>query len=154
LILIYVIVVLGGSYAEGYCVANDFDQAQGRVFQAAGRIIQVSPLLSDSAKITANRIEFISTGSTITAIASDYAGSAGANPTITIFDELWGYTSERSQRLWDEMVPVPTIHNLLLWRKSWLASYRKLGSRDCRRRTLPNCIAGEPQESLLSGFNS
>jgi phage terminase large subunit-like protein len=108
LILIYVIVVLGGNYAEGYCVANDLDQAQGRVFQAACRILQASPLLSESAKITANRIEFISTGSTITAIASDYAGSAGANPTITIFDELWGYTSERSQRLWDEMVPVPT----------------------------------------------
>jgi phage terminase large subunit-like protein len=108
LILIYVIVVLGGNYAEGYCVANDFDQAQGRVFQAACRIIQTSPLLSESAKITANRIEFISTGSVITAIASDFAGAAGANPTITIFDELWGYTSERSQRLWDEMVPVPT----------------------------------------------
>jgi hypothetical protein len=23
------------------------------------------------------------------------------------FDELWGYTSERSRRLWDEMVPSP-----------------------------------------------
>ena len=108
LILIYVVVVLGGNYAEGYCVANDFDQAQGRVFQAACRIIQASPLFTESAKITANRIEFISTGSTITAIASDFAGAAGANPTITVFDELWGYVSERSQRLFDEMVPVPT----------------------------------------------
>jgi hypothetical protein len=25
-----------------------------------------------------------------------------------VFDELWGYISERAQRLWDEMVPVPT----------------------------------------------
>jgi hypothetical protein len=25
-----------------------------------------------------------------------------------VFDELWGYTSERSHRLWDEMVPPPT----------------------------------------------
>jgi hypothetical protein len=25
-----------------------------------------------------------------------------------VFDELWGYTSERSRRLYDEMVPVPT----------------------------------------------
>jgi phage terminase large subunit-like protein len=40
--------------------------------------------------------------------ASDYAGAAGANPTISVFDELWAYTSERSRRLWDEMVPVPT----------------------------------------------
>src|SRR5262249_45307389 len=30
--------VLGGRHAEGYCVANDLDQAQGRVFQALVRI--------------------------------------------------------------------------------------------------------------------
>ncbi|HUN56707.1 MAG TPA: terminase large subunit [Candidatus Binataceae bacterium] len=107
LMMLYVIVVLGGTYAEGYCAANDYDQAQGRVFQAVCRIIQASPLLRASAKITANRIEF-STGSTITAIASDYAGAAGSNPTIRCFDELWAYTSERAYRLWDEMVPPPT----------------------------------------------
>src|SRR5262252_6229534 len=28
LILIYIVVCLGGPYAEGYCLANDFDQAQ------------------------------------------------------------------------------------------------------------------------------
>ena len=105
---IYVIVCLGGPYAEAYCVANDFEQAQGRVFQAITRIVEASPMLRDSAKITGNKITFPSTGATITAIASDYAGAAGANPTITVFDELWGYTSERSTRLWDEMIPVPT----------------------------------------------
>jgi phage terminase large subunit-like protein len=31
---LYVVMCLGGHYAEGYRVANDFDQAQGRVFQA------------------------------------------------------------------------------------------------------------------------
>ena len=106
--VLYVIVVLGGPYAEGYCVANDFDQAQGRVFQAVVRIIEASPELRGSAKVTANKVEFPSSGATITAIASDFAGAAGANPTITTFDELWGYTSERARRLWDEMVPVPT----------------------------------------------
>jgi hypothetical protein len=105
---LYVIIALGGPYAEAVLVANDFDQAQGRVFQAIGRIIEASPKLRSSAKITANRIEFPSTGATITAIASDFAGAAGANPTITVFDELWGYTTERAHRLWDEMIPVPT----------------------------------------------
>jgi hypothetical protein len=105
---IYLITCLGGSYAEAYWVANDLEQATSRVFQAVVRIIEQSPLLRGSAKITANKIEFASTGATITALASDYAGAAGANPTITVFDELWGYTSERAQRLWDEMVPVPT----------------------------------------------
>jgi len=105
---IYVVLVMGGPYAEGYCVANDFEQAQGRVFRAIGRIIEASPLLRSSAKIGMNKIEFPSTGASIVAISSDYASAAGANPTITVFDELWGYTSESAQRLWDEMIPVPT----------------------------------------------
>jgi phage terminase large subunit-like protein len=108
MLMIYVIVCTGGPYAEGYCVANDFEQASSRVFQAITRIIQASPLLKHSAKITGNKIEFKSTGSTIIAIASDYAGAAGSNPTITCFDELWGYVTERAIRLWDEMIPVPT----------------------------------------------
>jgi Phage Terminase len=106
--MLYVIIALGGPFAEGYCAANDFDQAQGRVFQAICRIIEASPMLRDSAKITSNKVEFTSTGATITAIASDYAGAAGANPTFTVFDELWAYVSERAYRMWDEMVPPPT----------------------------------------------
>ena len=106
--VLYVIICLGGPYAEAYLVANDFDQAQGRVFQAIARIVEASPLLKQSAKVTAEQITFPSTGATISVLASDYAGAAGANPTITVFDELWAYTSERTQRLWDEMVPVPT----------------------------------------------
>lgn len=100
--------VHGGPNAEAYCCANDYEQASGRVFEAIRRIVTASPFLRAEARITAGRIEFPETGSTICAIASDYAGAAGANPTISSFDELWGYTSERSRRLWDEMVPPPT----------------------------------------------
>ena len=108
MILIYVVRVLGGRYAEGFCVANSHDQASLRVFQAAARIVEASPLLSLDAKVTTTTITFISTGSTISAIPSDYSTAAGANPTISCFDELWGYVSERDHRLWDEMVPPPT----------------------------------------------
>jgi phage terminase large subunit-like protein len=108
MVMLYVVRVLGGRFAEGFCCANDLEQSQGRVFTAAARIVEASPRLAAEANVTANKIEFTSTGATITAIASDYAGAAGANPTITTFDELWGYTSERAHRLWDEMVPPPT----------------------------------------------
>ena len=101
-------ILYGGRFAEAYCVANDLEQAQGRVFQAVRRIVESSPLLAREADITAQRITFPQTGATIQAIGSDYAGAAGANPVISSFDELWGYTSERSRRLWDEMVPPPT----------------------------------------------
>ncbi len=107
-VVLYVVRVLGGRFAEGYCVANDFDQAQGRVFQQCVRIIEASPLLRGTAKVTADTITFPDTGATITALPADYAGAAGANPSITVFDELWGYVSESASRLWDEMVPVPT----------------------------------------------
>lgn len=108
MVLLYVIIALGGPYAEGYVLANDFEQSVGRVWTAAARIVEASPLLRHSARITGNKITFKATGATITAIASEYASAAGANPTITVFDELWGYVSERSHRLFDEMIPVPT----------------------------------------------
>jgi phage terminase large subunit-like protein len=101
-------VVIGGPYAEIYCLANDFEQSQGRVFAAAARIIQASPLLRNAAKVTASKIEFPASGAFIQAVASDFAGFAGVNPTLCIFDELWGYTSESSRRLWDESAFSPT----------------------------------------------
>jgi phage terminase large subunit-like protein len=97
--------VHGGRFAEAYAVANDLKQAQDRVFQAVRRIVECSPDLKREAVMTQNRITFPETGATITALASDYAGAAGANPVVSSFDELWGYTSESSRRLWDEMVP-------------------------------------------------
>jgi phage terminase large subunit-like protein len=106
--MLYVIIVLAGPYGEGYCCANDYEQAQGRVFEAISRIIKASPLLKRSAKITGDKILFTSTGSTITAIASHYASAAGANPSFITFDELWAYSTTAAERMWDEMIPVPT----------------------------------------------
>jgi hypothetical protein len=108
LVTLYTVVVLGGRFAEAYCCANDLEQSTGRVFQAVARIIEASPLLAKIAKVTGGKIEFRSTGATITALASDYAGAAGSNANLVTFDELWAFTSERSRRLWDEMVPPPT----------------------------------------------
>jgi phage terminase large subunit-like protein len=101
--------LFGGSYPEATLCANDYDQAQGRVFEAVKRIVVGSPLLSATGpRITSDKITFPEIGATITAIPSDYAGAAGGNPTISCFDELWAYTSESSRRLWDELVPPPT----------------------------------------------
>ena len=103
------VLLFGGRFAEAYLAANDLEQSTARVFQAAARIVEASPLLKREAKITAERITFPAFhNATVTAIASDYAGAAGANPTISVFDELWAYTSERSHRLFDEMIPPPT----------------------------------------------
>jgi phage terminase large subunit-like protein len=105
---IYVAAVIGGLHAEVYCLSNDYEQSQGRVFEQARRIIEASPLLSGTVKVTAGRLEFIGTGSFIQACASDYSGFAGSNPSLTIYDELWGYVHEAARRLYDEGVPSPT----------------------------------------------
>jgi phage terminase large subunit-like protein len=90
---LYVTVCLSGRFGETYCLANSQEQAQSRVFQAVARIIEASPLLRGIAKVTSDRIEFRSTGATIAALPADYAGAAGSNPTLSVFDELWAYTS-------------------------------------------------------------
>src|SRR5262249_52798213 len=94
-------------FAEGYCVANDLEQAVSRVFMMVRRVVEASPLLRAITKITSDRVMFPALDASIIAIASDAASAAGGNPTITCFDELWGYTSERSRRLWDEMITSP-----------------------------------------------
>jgi Phage Terminase len=108
MVMLYTVVALGGRYAEGYVGANTMEQSTGRVFQAAARIVAATPFLKRDAVITQSRITFRSTGATIIALPNDYAGAAGSNPTVTVFDELWAFTSEAEHRFWDEMVPPPT----------------------------------------------
>ena len=100
--------LFGGAYPEATLCANDQEQAKGRVHEMVRRIIEASPVLKREARLTESRITFPAFDATITAIASDAASAAGSNQSIAVFDELWAYTSERSRRLWDEMVPPPT----------------------------------------------
>ena len=104
-----VLLLFGGRFAEGYVVANDLEQAQSRCFEAVRRVVEVSPLLKREAKITQNKITFPATGAVITCLTGNYASAAGSHPTISTWDEIWGFTSERSRRLYDELVPVPTV---------------------------------------------
>ena len=108
LLMIVVVLLYGGRFAEGYCVANDLEQALSRVFQMACRIAEASPILKAEAEIYQDRIVFPATGAVVKAVPCDYAGQAGGAPCISIFDELWGATSKKAARLWDEFVPVPT----------------------------------------------
>jgi Terminase large subunit, ATPase domain len=107
IVLVMVLLRNDARFGEGFCVANDYEQAQSRVFTVIKRIVAVSPLLKGEARITADRITFPAFDASIVAIASDAASAAGGNPVISCFDELWGFTSERATRLWDEMVTSP-----------------------------------------------
>jgi phage terminase large subunit-like protein len=104
-----------GSHAEVFSLANDLEQARGRIYQAAMTSIELDPRYRRADKGIANlwriierQAAYLPTHSTLKAVSSDYKGEAGSNPTATFWSELWGYESEAAQRLWEELTPVPT----------------------------------------------
>ncbi len=104
---IFTAVVLAGNGGEIYCLANDREQAESRVYAAIVDILRASPLLRDAVNIGVHSITFKATGTTIKSVANDYAGFSGSNPTCTIYDETAYFCSEQSRRLWDEGIPSP-----------------------------------------------
>ena len=89
-------------------VANKRDQAIARGFRELKGFIMRNPvLLNETIGITGNQIA-LRNGSTVLAIPNDFAGEAGSNHGLTTWDELWGFTTERDRRLYEELTPVPT----------------------------------------------
>lgn len=98
---------------EVYVLASDFDQAQGRVYKALRRSIEMSPMLMDACTKVQDKIILLKNGTTIIPLAGDYAGAAGSNPGLSLWDELWTFTKENQRRLYDEVTPPPTRKNSL-----------------------------------------
>lgn len=95
------------SYTEVVVAANDLEQSVSRVFATMVALCEHNSELRRSLTIRAAEI-IISNGTAIKAIPSDYRGEAGARHSLAIFDELWGFDSERAQRLFEELTPPPT----------------------------------------------
>ena len=87
--------------------ANDFEQAQSRVFQTAVALIQHNPALVARVKVQTGKLLFFN-GTLVTAIAADYKGAAGSRHSLYIIDEPWGIMEERAVRLVEELTPPPT----------------------------------------------
>ncbi len=97
-------------YTEVIVAANDLEQSISRVFTTMVKLCDHNAALGRSVKIKAAEIT-VTNGTTIKAIPSDYRGEAGPRHSLCVFDELWGFDSERAQRLFEEMTPVPTEEN-------------------------------------------
>jgi phage terminase large subunit-like protein len=104
-----------GNSAEVYFIANDKEQAKDRAYESAKMSIEKTPgfnrgkrELPGAWRIVEKRATHLPTGSFMQALAGDYEGAAGGNPTGTFWTELWAFVSERFTRLWDELTPVPT----------------------------------------------
>jgi len=90
--------------AEIYNIANDMEQA-GLVFRGIDYHGRHRPW---NATHTKYRID-LDRGTFVQMLAQEYKSAAGAHQALTIWDELWAYTSARSRLMWAEMTPVPTV---------------------------------------------
>src|SRR5512138_1156114 len=91
-----------GNNSEIYFIANDKEQAKDRAYESAKISIERTPgydhgkrVLPGQWRIIERQSLHIPTGSIMRAIAGDYEGAAGGNPTGTFWTELWAFTSER-----------------------------------------------------------
>lgn len=103
--------------------ANDETQAKGRGYAALRMSIELDPLydrdkriLHDAEgnviwRVTDKELEHVPTGTIVKPVNVDYRGEAGANPSLTIWTEAWGYDTEKQALLFDEMTPVLTRLN-------------------------------------------
>jgi phage terminase large subunit-like protein len=126
--------------------ANDLEQSQGRVYRQFKKFIQRAPALMSKVQNITQREITLTDGTVIKAIPSDAAGEAGANQSLSSFDELWGYTSERSRRLYEELTPVPTLKNSIRFISTY-AGY--IGESDLLEDTFNRGMAGKRLWSLL-----
>jgi phage terminase large subunit-like protein len=94
--------------------ANDSEQAESIIYTGIRDLIRQNPDLRKTAKILAKVIRF-SNGSEIEWFASDYQGGAGHRRKLSIIDEPWSMSSERSHRLFEELLPIPTVPDSYLW---------------------------------------
>lgn len=101
------------------CLANDQEQSAGRIFGAMLPTLEALGARVPRSQSSKPEIR-MSNGSIVQAIANNYAGNAGDNYGLTLWSELWAYTSERARRLYDELVPVPTKRNSLRWIETYV----------------------------------
>jgi hypothetical protein len=100
-------------------LANDQEQSAGRIFGAMLPTLNALGCRVPTAVSSKPEVRLIN-GTVIQAIANNYAGAAGANYGLTLWSELWAYTTERSRRLYEELIPVPTRHTSIRWVETYV----------------------------------
>ena len=99
--------------SEIYLVANDLDQAEGRMM----RDLKYHMATRDY-KVNKYAIE-LPNGTTIQALAQSYKSVAGSRHALVLFEEIWAITTELTRRTYEEMTPIPTIP----WSLRFIATY-------------------------------
>jgi len=106
-----------GRYNEVYCLANDGKQSSDRILSAIKQCVTLNTNMDWN--VTKTKIT-LPNGTYIEAIPCDPKGSAGANPGLTVWSEMWGYAHQHKERLWTEMTIPPTRFGKAM---RWVESY-------------------------------
>lgn len=116
---------VGSPRTQVYCIANDLKQAKGRDYQACIDSIELDPTYDKMHRLLPNKWKllqlsaiYLPKNNTIEAIPLDWRGEAGGNPDLTLWSELWGFTTEAHKRMWVEMTQTPTKFS-----QRWVETY-------------------------------
>lgn len=74
------------------------------------------------AKVLKEKIE-MPNGSEVITLSKNYTSASGTRHALTVWDELYGATSEDDRRRWDELTPIPTISHSLRLVSSYAGFY-------------------------------
>jgi phage terminase large subunit-like protein len=94
-------------YGELLVTANSREQSSWIIFSKLTLSIRMNPNQLQQCNITNDYVENKKTGTIARVVAPNYKTSAGFNPSLTIFDELWAYELDASRKFYDEMTTSP-----------------------------------------------
>lgn len=94
----------GQPHGEIIIAANNLDQASLIIYNKIRDAFKLNPDLLRSARLLKSGIEMKATGTVCRPIAHKYQTAAGVNPTLVIFDELWGF---EGREFYDELTESP-----------------------------------------------
>jgi phage terminase large subunit-like protein len=131
-------------------VANDLEQAVGRVFRTAVALIRHNRWLQAHVTVLATELRF-KNGTVVTAIAGDYRGAAGSRHSLYLVDEPWAVTQESAERLIEELTPPPT--EVDAW-GLWTTTAGILGESQMLQRVYERGLAGERVDDELEVYEA
>lgn len=136
-------------YNEIYCLANDGGQSSDRILKAVKKSVTLGAEAGDGIMSSwrAFKTEIrLPNGTFIQALPCDAEGQAGANPGLTVWSEMWGYSQKHKERLWTEMTVPPTR-----WGRAirWVESYAGYTGESLVLENLYNLGVNAPRHPLF-----
>ncbi len=101
----------GPDFGEVIIASNSREQSSWVVFSKLSQSVRMNKEQLRFLRVTDDFIENKKTGTVARIVAPNYKTGSGANPSLTLFDELWGYEDtpgQSARKFFDELTTVPT----------------------------------------------